>query len=141
MCPGSPTSVVKTGPILTNRTLAIGPVWPLPFQPRVLPLDHTLIQLLEEQRRSPQRLPRRQFARRPGAHCATVVVGQRLVGAGLLLVLDYVLRAKELPLVPQVLVQPLGPVRSTGVCGRIGARIISRLATARNMTYTVVTAA
>ena len=39
-----------------------------------------------------------------------MIVRQRPVATGLLLVLDHVLRPKQLPLVAQVLVQPLGGV-------------------------------
>jgi hypothetical protein len=82
----------------------------LSFQPRVLLLDDALVQLLEQRRRLAQDLathpwgvPRRQRTRRPGADGAAVVVGQRLVRARFLLVLDHLLGAKELPVVSQVL--------------------------------------
>ena len=109
------------------------------FQPRVLLPDHALVQLLEEWRLLAQRLPWWQLALRPGAGSAAVIVGQRPVGAqpavaGLFLVLDHVLRAKELPVVAQVLVELLCPVRGTGVWCRMGARIVFRLATTRRMT-------
>jgi hypothetical protein len=45
------------------------------------------------------------------ADCAAVVVGQRGMAARLLLVLDHVLGAKELSLVPMILVEPLRRVR------------------------------
>ena len=108
------------------------------LQPRVLPLDHALVQLLEQRRRLPQRLPRRQLTLRPGADGTAVVVGQRQAGARLFLILNHVLRAKELALVAQVLMQLL-----RRVCGRIGARIVFRLSTTRTLcvTYTLVAAA
>jgi hypothetical protein len=69
------------------------------------------------------------------------------VRAGLLVVLDHVLRAKEpvpseaegLPFIPQVLVEPLRRVRHA----ERGARIVFRLSTTRTLcvTYTVVAAA
>jgi hypothetical protein len=71
------------------------------------------------------------------------------VGAGFLLVLDHLLRAKE-PVLSLSKGCPSYPRYSwsfcvlctgTGVCGRIGARIVFRLSTARRMTYTVVAAA
>ena len=46
-----------------------------------------------------------------------------------------------LPLIPQVLVQLLCPVHSTGLCGGIGARIVFGLSATRMMTYTLVAAA
>ena len=54
-------NVIKTGPNVNLWFVKIGPVWFLPFQPRVLLLDHALIQLLEQRRRLSQRLPRRQL--------------------------------------------------------------------------------
>jgi hypothetical protein len=47
----------------------------LALQPRILLIDHTLVQFLEERRRLAQRLPRRQRAGRPGADGPGVVVG------------------------------------------------------------------
>ena len=88
--------------------------FPIPlssFQPRVLLLDHALIQLLEEQRRLAPRLPRREGAGLPGADGTAVIVGQSRVTAGLFLILDHLLRPKELPLGAQVLVQLLRRVR------------------------------
>ena len=107
----------------------------LSFQPRVLFLDEALIQLLEERRRLAQRLPRRQFALRPGADGPAVVVGQGVVAAGFFLVFDDVLGAEELPVVAQV----LAPQASfCAVCGtlRVGARIVFRLSTARTLRVT-----
>jgi chorismate mutase len=46
-----------------------------PFQPRVLLLDHTLVQLLEERRRLAQRLAVRQGAWRPRPHRTAMIVG------------------------------------------------------------------
>ena len=85
----------------------------VPCQPRVLLLDHALVQLFEERRRLPQRVPRRQFTLRPGSNGAGVLLGQRLVGGGLLLVLDHVLRPRELPVVALVAVQQ--PPKRKGV--------------------------
>ena len=73
---------------------------------------------------------------------AAVIVRQCLVCPRFLLVFHHPLRAKEpalsgvegLPFLPQVLVQLLCPVHSTGVCGKIGARIVFRLSTTRRMT-------
>ena len=48
---------IKTGAISTNQGFAIGPVLFLSFQPRVLLLNDTLIQLPEERRWNGQRLP------------------------------------------------------------------------------------
>jgi hypothetical protein len=78
---------------------------------RVLLLDHTLVQLLEERCWLTQGLGGRQFTLRPGADGARVIVGQRPVGTHLLLVLDYVLGAEQLPIVAQVLVELLRRVR------------------------------
>jgi hypothetical protein len=86
----------------------------LSFQPPVFLLDQALIQLLEERCWPAPRLAWRELARRLGADGPAVVIGQGLVAAhpaeAGLLVLHYVLRAKELPIVAQVLVQPLGCV-------------------------------
>jgi hypothetical protein len=71
----------------------------LGFQPRVSLLDYALVRLLEKRRR--------QRDRRPGAHCPAVVVRQCQVALRLFLVLDHVLRAEELAVVAQVLVEPL----------------------------------
>jgi hypothetical protein len=59
-----------------------GSYFPVPLsprQPRVLLLDHAFIELLEERRRLPERLPRRQLALAPRVHRARVIVGQRHV--------------------------------------------------------------
>ena len=66
-----------------DQRFAIGPVWPLPFQPRVFLLHHTLIQPLEQQRRLAQRRPRRQHTWGPGTDRAIVIVGQRGAAARL----------------------------------------------------------
>jgi hypothetical protein len=87
------------------------PVWELLPKPRILLPDQALVQFLEERSRLAEGLPRRQLALRSGADGATVVVGQRLVRTRLLLVLDHMLRAEELPVVAQILVQLLRRVR------------------------------
>jgi hypothetical protein len=51
----------------------------LALQPRILLIDHTLAQFLEERRRWTQRLARWQRTRRPGADRSPVVIRQRLV--------------------------------------------------------------
>ena len=85
---------MKTRPIVNLWFVEIGPVWFLSFEPRVLLLDHALIQLFKEWRWRAQGLPRRQFTLGPGTHRAAVIVGQGLMGTGLLLVLDHLLRAE-----------------------------------------------
>ena len=57
------------------------------LHPRVLVLDHSLVQLFEERRRLAQSLPHWQRTRHPGTDGARVIVGQRLVAASFFLVL------------------------------------------------------
>jgi len=90
------------------------PVCSLICQPRILLADQTLIQLLEERHRLAQRLSRRRFALLPRADRPHVVTRQRFVRPRLFLELDHVLRANELSIVAQVLVQPLCRVGQDG---------------------------
>jgi hypothetical protein len=77
----------------------------------MLLLDHALIQLPEQRRRLAQCLAHRQLTLRPRPQRTAVVLGQGLVAARLFLVLDHLLSAEQLPLVAQVLMQLLCPVR------------------------------
>ena len=97
------------GPFLRYRV----PEWLFP-KPCVFLVHQAVVQLPKEGLGPKQRLAWRKLTRRPNPHGAAVVIGQSLVAAGLFLVLDHLLGAKELFAVTQVLMKALRTVRQDG---------------------------